>query len=1254
MRSDISDAIKLKTDSRKQTIDNNANPMLSLLVARKNTILDDFSFIERRRVRRTTKNSINDVAIAVAHPKKERDDTEVFVAYIKNAKLYLRHSLISAQISDIDWEEIDLGEPAALKCDIAFDADEVMNRRGTVEYITGKRPIVFFTSLTKIYYIDTSDPEFTIHEIDSFGVSDISVRQTPLGLALFYAKYNEIYYMLYNGGEWGEVVAVEESLGHSIDALSTFNAIGEFGIQAYSSETGYLYRLMGDSSLEWDEWGEVGLASGTGAIVEFYDGQKEAFLDNGAFNYYVPGSEYADQNWIFSEGPENLNTKEYSVIEFDHLNQGTLYFATIYRGDQDIIYFFRYAYMRDVSGYVQMVEHKFQTDNPVTQINATLKNIDDTLYTSEATLFAPSSIMRLGVSYGDSAIVPMGFAFIDQATIEYGGEVVELAGRNRTGVYLFDQTFTEDKIFVDTPSRVAEDILHEFGLDDYSHIDDSADEPGGEAYLITLEVSAETTGLEALETLNEIMTDDAANKHWAFEETYDGEIVVGYDDFRSGYIPKNYYTFNGRNDVFVENIDRCIDGVYSKVHVVGVTPKGKEISYVYDVKNFRFWQVGENRIYHADRIEGITKKELKKYAKALAKQLKYVGRVITYQMNLKPQLLIGDVAVITYYDDEEPDELGHITEITHTMGDDGYFTEFTITSGGNVTAVGYTPATRSNTSQELAYTSDKSVDGENRKRRLKDFFGLGSGSGKANAGITIIQGDSVNLPELIRNIGFRLLDEPKFVQIQYDEDDNVVKLKWKDPTDINTFEPVPIDWAGTVVVRNDNGAPLHPWDGTLIIDSTTRDAYQNDWLVDNNDIMRGNTYYYGIFPYHIGLNDSNHPIKHYRWTKTISIITGADLQPAKIKEIVVNAVNVTIRYTIPTLRNGSYTSITLVGKKNGTPMAEDDGEVIFALEDGSTSTTIYALDEETRYFWVIFLTDEQGNTAISDPVDCKTDVYESWSFEHSEEIQTFTVPKTGIYQLETWGASGGQAENEGLTARGGYGAYSTGEIQLTAGQTLYIGVGGQNGYNGGGNYASGSIRNIIMPNFNQSIAFDDVVWTENWNSENLTPGSAPSAYTLSYDFLDLLMYAQVGSESVLIYENNGVKVYGMRDARNATYGGYYKYSVYIKDGDEIVAGSEYPDTYYSRAWYLASGFDRRESYYNSNVMSRIQALYIGFGVDDDARLGYLIGCAKWHRGYYENHDRFSSVKISNNTGNYGTYCNSAKLYNALKKMAGEI
>lgn len=102
--------------------------------------------------------------------------------------------------------------------------------------------------------------------------------------------------------------------------------------------------------------------------------------------------------------------------------------------------------------------------------------------------------------------------------------------------------------------------------------------------------------------------------------------------------------------------------------------------------------------------------------------------------------------------------------------------------------------------------------------------------------------------ETIRNIGFRLLDEPSDVSVEYDDVNNEVSLKWTDPDDIDTNEPVPCEWAGTVVVRKENSAPLHRWDGTLIVDSTTRDEYRVSALVDNT-VEANKSYFYGIFPY---------------------------------------------------------------------------------------------------------------------------------------------------------------------------------------------------------------------------------------------------------------------------------------------------------------------------------------------------------------------------------------------------------------------
>ena len=84
---------------------------------------------------------------------------------------------------------------------------------------------------------------------------------------------------------------------------------------------------------------------------------------------------------------------------------------------------------------------------------------------------------------------------------------------------------------------------------------------------------------------------------------------------------------------------------------------------------------------------------------------------------------------------------------------------------------------------------------------------------------------------------------------------------------------------------------------------------------------------------------------------------------------------------------------------------------------------------------------------------------DTWTYDYSGTYQTFVAPKTGNYRIELWGAQGGSHATNSL---GGNGAYTKGEITLTAGTTLYVYVGGQGmnakafqvfdgaGWNGGG------------------------------------------------------------------------------------------------------------------------------------------------------------------------------------------------------------
>ena len=96
------------------------------------------------------------------------------------------------------------------------------------------------------------------------------------------------------------------------------------------------------------------------------------------------------------------------------------------------------------------------------------------------------------------------------------------------------------------------------------------------------------------------------------------------------------------------------------------------------------------------------------------------------------------------------------------------------------------------------------------------------------------------------------------------------------------------------------------------------------------------------------------------------------------------------------------------------------------------------------------------------------------SFPYTGDFYQWTVPSTGTYTLEVWGAQGGHAGYNGTNYQSGAaGGYSTGTLSLTSGQTIYIYVGGQGaglndtttltrvagGWNGGGQGYSGNLTN---------------------------------------------------------------------------------------------------------------------------------------------------------------------------------------------------
>ena len=78
--------------------------------------------------------------------------------------------------------------------------------------------------------------------------------------------------------------------------------------------------------------------------------------------------------------------------------------------------------------------------------------------------------------------------------------------------------------------------------------------------------------------------------------------------------------------------------------------------------------------------------------------------------------------------------------------------------------------------------------------------------------------------------------------------DGQLVLSWKDPADTVVDGKTICAWDGTIVVQKEGSAPTSEKDGTVILNTTTRDYYETRGFTVNN-LQNDHEYYFGVFPY---------------------------------------------------------------------------------------------------------------------------------------------------------------------------------------------------------------------------------------------------------------------------------------------------------------------------------------------------------------------------------------------------------------------
>ena len=450
-------------------------------------------------------------------------------------------------------------------------------------------------------------------------------------------------------------------------------------------------------------------ADGVGGIAHYFDEEAQSlYLHDGICSkeLYVESGHWED----LTAGSEvDFDTEEYSQMSWTHPATGSLYGTVIKDDETDTVYLLRYTYAKDIGKFVSSSSWRAQIDNPINQFSASIKNWDSEAIIKSASLFCPGARVQVGLTMGDSNICQLGTVHLDEVNFEYNAKSVSISGRNKTGFLLNDQTFNASGTKTDTVDNVCKWVLDYFGVTGY--IIQETEET------ISIDYEASDTGLKTLQSICDKVSGYTDGTDWDIEERFDGLIVIGFNAFRASYNPKSVFKFNGRNELIKRSSRKNIDGAYSKVYCTGRDSNNNDLTPVIaDVTTWAHWDVVARKTYFAPTLEGVTQAELARYAQVLVKQLKRTGLNEGYNTTIKPQLLVGDYA--TVQEGETETDIGIITQVTHSMGENGFFTDFVADSGGDKKTL----LSRAVGSSEQVYTSTRRNNGDNRQKRLMDYI----------------------------------------------------------------------------------------------------------------------------------------------------------------------------------------------------------------------------------------------------------------------------------------------------------------------------------------------------------------------------------------------------------------------------------------------------------------------------------------------------------------------------------------------------
>lgn len=262
-----------------------------------------------------------------------------------------------------------------------------------------------------------------------------------------------------------------------------------------------------------------------------------------------------------------------------------------------------------------------------------------------------------------------------------------------------------------------------------------------------------------------------------------------------------------------------------------------------------------------------------------------------------------------------------------------------------------------------------------------------------------------------------------------------VYVKWTDPSDLIVADSTLAAWGGTLLVRKAGSAPTSRRDGTVVLDSKTRDAYKTSYFCDSG-LTDGTTYYYKFFPYTTQNAYTDDDACAFSATPTAQV-SGIDnwVVTGMSASSEAGDGKMTIKWTDPAatitadgLTLATWASTTVVVKAGSYPTSKDDTGAAYTLkvttrnQYASSDLTVTGLTNGTKYYIAFFpeTTDGGINTATSQ----RTTGTANRITISTEPTQSGSMTYTGSAQTPSWSNYDSSKMTLSVTAQTNAGTYS--------------------------------------------------------------------------------------------------------------------------------------------------------------------------------------------------------------------------------------